>query len=124
LLSGERVIKDELLGAEHERAPSPSLRRGEALPDRIESVVVRCLESDPAERYSNARELLHALEACLALVDGSVLALRELPVALSRARELRENRRYDSDETRVEQADELERRLGRPQDDTETMVSR
>jgi serine/threonine-protein kinase len=124
LLTGEPVRKEELLGAEHERAPSPSARLGVALPDRIESVVVRCLESDPAERFGNARELAHALEACLALVDGSALALREVPGPLSRARELHFQTSPISDQTRVDTAEDLDHFPSRQGDDTETVVSR
>jgi eukaryotic-like serine/threonine-protein kinase len=135
LLTGEPVLKDELLGAEHERAPSPSARRGEALPDRIESVVVRCLESDPSERFSHARELVHALEGCLALLDslpgapqkalaGLVEARRFAREQNSEARALRAIPAPESDQTRIEDPADLEVLFGPANDDTETVVSR
>jgi serine/threonine-protein kinase len=121
LLTGEQVIKDELLGSE--RAPSPSARLAEPLPDRIESVIVRCLESDPNERFANARELVHALKSSLLLLERPQGEGRE-PAELSRAQRLRTNYAPDSDETRVEDPDELERRMGVSGEDTESMVSR
>jgi hypothetical protein len=95
-------------------------------------VVVRCLESDPSERFSQARELVPALEGCLALLASGARAqrgpARELGVAArapsSQARMLRAIPAPDSDQTRVEDPADLEVVFGPPHDDTETVVSR
>lgn len=121
LLTGEPVLKDELPGAE--RAPSPSAHLSQPLPDRIESVVVRCLESDPSERFANARELAHALKNCLLMLERPLEAVPG-HAELSRAQRLRAQPESASDETRIEDPDELERRMGASGDDTESMASR
>jgi serine/threonine-protein kinase len=43
-------------------APSPSVRRGEKLPDALEQLVLRCLAKDPAARYRDGSRLALALE--------------------------------------------------------------
>ncbi len=43
----------------------PSLRRGEALPPRLEAIVLRCLEKQPSQRDTSVRALTEALEGCL-----------------------------------------------------------
>lgn len=39
----------------------PSVRRGEAIPEALEQIVLRCLEKDPARRFQTMRELTTAL---------------------------------------------------------------
>ncbi|HKI83328.1 MAG TPA: protein kinase, partial [Candidatus Krumholzibacteria bacterium] len=46
----------------HER-PEPLPRRNDAMPHRLEGIVVRCLEKDPADRYSEVLEVADALAA-------------------------------------------------------------
>ena len=41
----------------------PSQRRGEQLPPALESVVLKCLEKDPANRFKTADEIVEALAA-------------------------------------------------------------
>jgi len=47
-----------------EAPQSPSARRGEALPDELERIVLRCLAKRPEERFTSARELYAALSRC------------------------------------------------------------
>lgn len=42
--------------------PSPSMRRGEALPEALERLVLRCLAKDPKSRYRDGSSLALALE--------------------------------------------------------------
>ncbi|MBC8072773.1 MAG: serine/threonine protein kinase, partial [Deltaproteobacteria bacterium] len=42
--------------------PSPSLRRGEALPERLETLILRCLAKDPKARYRDAAHLAVVLD--------------------------------------------------------------
>jgi eukaryotic-like serine/threonine-protein kinase len=44
----------------------PSLRAREPLPQELEDLILRCLAKKPAERFKNVRELLAALEQCVA----------------------------------------------------------
>lgn len=46
----------------NEPAPSPSVRRREALPEALERLILRCLAKDPAERYRDGSALAVALE--------------------------------------------------------------
>ena len=99
LLTGETVAEAEALG-QRERVPSPSARLGAALPDRLESVIVRCLESDPSERFRDARELAATIDACLPLLDPAGLALGEVPRALARSGRAAFERRAGTGATR------------------------
>ncbi len=50
----------------HVRNPPPSLRNlnAEVSPE-VESVVLRCLEKDPGNRFQSCREVMHALDAAI-----------------------------------------------------------
>ncbi len=54
------------LGSAHvfDRPESPSARRGELLPPRLERLVLRCLEKSPSDRFPSAWALASALEEC------------------------------------------------------------
>ncbi len=54
----------------HELPIPPSVRIAEPIPPMLESVVMRCLAKDPAERYRDAGELAAALTALEALSDA------------------------------------------------------
>ena len=57
----------------HVEAPLIAPRRIQpALPEALETVIIRCLEKDPSYRYANGRELVRALEgrACGDEPDG------------------------------------------------------
>lgn len=69
LLAGRDVFEAntlvELLSLHLTQQPErPSAKLGEGLPPILEDVVLRCLEKDPAKRWSSARELDEALAAC------------------------------------------------------------
>jgi serine/threonine-protein kinase len=49
----------------HSAPKPPSERLGRPLPDDLESLVLRCLEKDPASRPSDARALSIALGSCV-----------------------------------------------------------
>src|SRR5262249_38185426 len=53
-----------LLGHRHLEPCRPSERLGKLIPAALEEVVMRCLEKDPAARYTDAGELAAALAAC------------------------------------------------------------
>ncbi|MCA9589921.1 MAG: serine/threonine protein kinase [Myxococcales bacterium] len=63
LLSGRHVFRGnvvEVLGQHLHSAPPPL---GEDVDDELASVVMRCLEKEPSERYASATELAEALDA-------------------------------------------------------------
>jgi serine/threonine protein kinase len=41
-----------------------------ALPDYVETLVMRCLAKDPEQRYDNADALVRAIDLCLRLGDN------------------------------------------------------
>jgi serine/threonine-protein kinase len=54
-----------ILAHAHEPVVPPSRLRSE-IPSDVESVVMRCLEKNPADRYAGALELRRALFECVA----------------------------------------------------------
>ncbi len=56
------------------REDPPALRQGTRLPAALERVVERCLEKNPEERFSSARDLGFALEASVAEATASPAA--------------------------------------------------
>lgn len=71
LLTGEPPFAEargEHICAAHltQDPPPPSKRRGEAIPEALEQIVLRCLAKAPADRFQTAREL-HAALAALAI---------------------------------------------------------
>ena len=59
-LSGNRTPASELT-ARMLQAPPPLRKRDASVPEAIDRVVARCVQPDPAARFSNAAELLTAL---------------------------------------------------------------
>jgi len=69
LLAGRNVFEGENAAeicAKHldELPEAPSRRAGTAVPGDLESIILRCLEKDPAARPSSAAEVRDALLAC------------------------------------------------------------
>jgi serine/threonine-protein kinase len=58
----------------HTQPEAPSSRLGHDLPVELEAVVMRCLAKDPSARWSSARELREALEACDCADEGRFTA--------------------------------------------------
>jgi tetratricopeptide (TPR) repeat protein/TolB-like protein/predicted Ser/Thr protein kinase len=52
----------ELIGAILHQSPRPAYTLNSSITSELESVVMKCLEKEPASRYQSARELLDALE--------------------------------------------------------------
>lgn len=60
-----------LLRAHAEQPPAPpSTLLASALPDYVETLVMRCLAKDPAQRYEDADALVRAIDLCLRLGDN------------------------------------------------------
>jgi beta-lactam-binding protein with PASTA domain len=70
LATGRRPFEGrnaEAVAEAHFEAPMVAPRRIQpALPEALESVIIRCLQKDPGSRYANGRELVSALEGGLA----------------------------------------------------------
>jgi tRNA A-37 threonylcarbamoyl transferase component Bud32 len=68
LLVGQTVFEGKntftVLGMHAHVPPRPPSERVDGVPAKLERVILRCLEKDPARRYADARELCLALEAC------------------------------------------------------------
>jgi serine/threonine-protein kinase len=68
LLTGTPVFEGRLIDviqSHLQRPPErPSTRLGRFLPAKLESVILECLEKDPARRPESARALLERLDAC------------------------------------------------------------
>ena len=82
LLSGAHVFTGrtvvEVCGQHLHAVPeAPSQRLGRPLPRDLEALVQRCLEKDPAQRPSSARELDRLLAACESAGDWTDAAARE-----------------------------------------------
>jgi eukaryotic-like serine/threonine-protein kinase len=68
LLTGRTPFENEnplkvLVAHAHEPAPPPSQHNSE-VPDDVETVVMRCLQKSPIDRYQSAAELAAAIEDC------------------------------------------------------------
>ena len=46
----------------HQKPQSPKVRNPE-IPEYLSRIILKCLETDPADRYQNAREVLSDLES-------------------------------------------------------------
>jgi serine/threonine-protein kinase len=69
LLTGHCVFEHEsvmhlVMDHMNTPAPLPSARTKELIPEDLEAVIMRCLEKDPTQRFSDARAFAAALTAC------------------------------------------------------------
>jgi hypothetical protein len=67
-------------------APAPPERLEPTIPKALSRVVLRCLEKSPGARYESAAELLHALEAAVAIDQAP--ATRKAPLRRRTKREM------------------------------------
>jgi hypothetical protein len=77
--SGEGDTDFTIKLAHVQQAPPPLRQKNPAMSMEIESVVMRCLAKNPAERFSSCRELRDALSAAMV---GRSTAPRQTPVPL------------------------------------------
>ncbi len=67
LLAGEPVFSGnvvEVFGHHLHSQPKPLGEYSDAIDRQVDSIVLRCLEKDPDDRYQSAAELVEALHAC------------------------------------------------------------
>jgi eukaryotic-like serine/threonine-protein kinase len=62
VFDGETAV--EVLSKHIHAQPVPPSERVAGIPKKLEALLLRCLEKDPAQRFANARELLGALLEC------------------------------------------------------------
>ncbi len=76
LLSGRRPFQGaspmSVMAAVLRDRPAPLSQVSPGIPSRLEAIVMRCLEKDPANRYPTALELRQALEEFRALLSAPV----------------------------------------------------
>lgn len=65
----ERDAEALLRAHAEKQPPSPSLYLSSSLPDYIETLIMRCLAKDPAQRYEDADALVAGIDLCLRLGD-------------------------------------------------------
>ncbi len=84
LLTGRPVFMGTtpqmVLSAHVTEAPQPVTKHRDTVPMALESVVMRCLEKKPADRWQSAEELLPQLEA-LATPSGGMTPTQTAPVS-------------------------------------------
>jgi len=67
----EKILMDIILNV----PPSPPSKFNEALDKKIESIIMKCLEKEPENRYPNARALKEALTAAIPDYGKTILPL-------------------------------------------------
>ncbi len=84
ILTGRPVFMgttpQQILTAHVTEAPQPLRRHRETVPAALESMVMRCLEKKPADRWQSAEELLPQLET-LATPSGGMTPTQTAPVS-------------------------------------------
>ena len=84
LLTGRPVFlgttPQMILSAHMTEPPTPITKHRDTVPPALESVVMRCLEKRPADRWQSVEELLSQLDA-LATPSGGVTPTQTVPVA-------------------------------------------
>jgi len=89
LLTGRPVFMGTtpqmILSAHVTETPEPVTKHRDTVPTALESVVMRCLEKKPADRFQSAEELLPQLEA-LTTPSGGVTPTDTQPLTATRAR--------------------------------------
>ena len=70
----------QVLAAHMTEAPTPVTQHRDAVPRDLASLVMRCLEKRPADRWQTTEDLLHPLEA-LATPSGGVTPTQTQPLA-------------------------------------------
>ncbi len=81
----------QLLAAHVTEAPVPVEKTRQSVPPALSAIIMRCLEKRPADRYQQADELLHALDA-IATPSGGMLPTSAQTVASTSRRVSRATR--------------------------------
>ena len=86
MLSGQTPFQgstaQQVLAAHMTEAPTPVTQHRDAVPPDLASLVMRCLEKRPADRWQTTEDLLHPLEA-LATPSGGVTPTQTEPLSVS-----------------------------------------
>ncbi len=68
---GQREMAKVMQAHKHRSPKRPGQRVGHEIHDRLEDIVMRCLEKDPNHRYADARSLAEDLESCVLAMQSA-----------------------------------------------------